>query len=85
MAKQDFNYYCETATVILSEIFNFAPEDPERFTQEVQQQLVFTCIDKAIAAMQIITGLQALTCSECVHTAYERLNPNFPSFHTEKE
>ena len=76
MAEKDFNYYCETATVILSEIFNFAPEDPERFTQEVQQQLVFTCIDKAIAAMQIITGLQALTCSECVHTAYERRNPN---------
>jgi len=82
MIEKDFHYYCETATVILQEIFSFAPEDPERFTQEVQQQLVFTCMDRAIAAMQIITGLKSTTCSECVHTTYERLNPNLPSFHT---
>ena len=85
MAKKDFHYYCETALVILQEIFSFAPKGPERFTQEVQRQRVFTCMDRAIAAMQIITGLKSTTCSECVHTAYERLNPNLHSFHTERK
>ena len=57
MAEKDFNCYCDTTLVILQEIFSFAPEDPERFTQEVHKQLVFTCMDRAIAiaAMQIIT------------------------------
>ena len=77
MSEKDFAEHQVTAQVILAQIFHYMPENPERFSQELQQQLVLTSIDKAIFAMQIITGLKQLSCSEIVHTTYESLNPSF--------
>ena len=75
--KKDFSSHQATAEVILNELFRFMPEDPERFSQEVQQQLVLTAIGKCISIIQIITGCSGRAASEVVHTTYEKLNPNF--------
>ena len=74
--KKDFAEYQVAAHILLDLIFQYMPENPERFSQELQQSLVLNSIDKAIFAMQIITGLKQLSCSEIVHTTYESLNPN---------
>mgnify|MGYP001209665022 CR=1 FL=1 len=73
MSEKDFAEHQVTAHVLLEHIFQYMPENPERFSQEVQQSLVLNSIDKAIFAMQIITGFNQLSCSEIVHTTYESL------------
>ena len=75
-SEKDFAEHQVTAKGILEQIFHYMPENPERFSQEVQQSSVLNSIDKAIFVMQIITGFNQRSCSEIVHTTYESLNPN---------
>ena len=74
--KKDFAEYQVAAHILLDLIFPYMPDNPELLSGEVQQALMTTSIDKAIFAMQIITGLNQLSCSEIVHTTYESFNQN---------
>jgi hypothetical protein len=74
--KKDFAEYQVAAHILLDLIFQYMPDNPELLSGEVQQALMTTSIDKAIFAMQIITGLNQLSCSEIIHTTYESFNPN---------
>tara|TARA_Y100001968_G_scaffold214852_1_gene197663 strand:- start:214 stop:510 length:297 start_codon:yes stop_codon:yes gene_type:complete len=71
--QKDLAEHQVTAHVVLEHIFQYMPENPQRFSNFVEQSLVSTALDKAIFAMQLITGLNQFSCSEIVHTTYESL------------
>ena len=62
----------ETARTLFGEIWSYVP-NVENVPDEIQQKFVFIGIDKAVMALQIISGENSRDCSEAVHIVYEQL------------
>ena len=74
IGSKSFSEFQATAKVILDQIFEYLPECPERFSEEVQTQLVLKAISQCTFALQIITGVSMSTASEIAHTTYESIS-----------